>query len=123
MAAESKSLSYHGPPILTILIQASFLLLLNLLNTLLNATIYCGLLGQILLGIIYGIPLTATTLLLPLSVQTTIVDLGYLGLILLVYEGGLTTSLPALLSNLPMSSDGDFSPYRSEFPARTDCGC
>jgi len=103
MAAESKSLSYHGPPILTILIQASFLLLLNLLNTLLNATIYCGLLGQILLGIIYGIPLTATTLLLPLSVQTTIVDLGYLGLILLVYEGGLTTSLPALLSNLPMS--------------------
>ncbi|RPB05637.1 Sodium/hydrogen exchanger [Choiromyces venosus 120613-1] len=102
MATESQSLPYHEPLILTILTQTSFLLLLNLLNTLLNATIYCGLLGQILLGIIYGILLTNTTL-LPLSAQTTIVDPGYLGLILLVFEGGLTTSLPTLLPNLPIS--------------------
>lgn len=36
--------------------------------------------------------------------QATLVDLGYLGLILLVYEGGLQTSARPFFSNLPLST-------------------
>ncbi|KAH0493246.1 hypothetical protein TgHK011_008160 [Trichoderma gracile] len=72
------SLPYHEPGIVTILIQASFLLLLNIANFVLDHSLYCGLLGQIFLG--------------------------YLGLLLLVYEGGLSTSLTALRANLWLSS-------------------
>lgn len=78
------SLPYHEPGIVTILVLTSFLLLLNVINAALDRLLYCGLLGQVLVGIVWGAPgakwLTA-------SVQETIVQLGYLGLILLVYEG------------------------------------
>lgn len=95
------SLPYHEPPILTILINSSFLLLLNITDSILDNLLYCGLLGQILLGIAYGAP---GGQLLPLSTQQTIVDLGYLGLILLVYSGGLSVSLTTLKANLWLST-------------------
>lgn len=95
-AADSKSLSYHEPPILTILTQTSFLLLLNLLSALLSATIYCGLLERILLGVIYGIPPPSTD-------HNRRPRLSRPHPPTVVYGGGLTTSLPVLLSNLPIS--------------------
>ena len=42
-------LLYEEPSVTTVLIQSSFLLLLNILNHLLDRLIYCGLLGQIFL--------------------------------------------------------------------------
>ncbi|KAK7419756.1 hypothetical protein QQX98_003128 [Neonectria punicea] len=95
-----KSLSYHEPGIVTILIQASFLLLLNVVNFILDNSLYCGLLGQVFLGVAWGTP--GSKWLGP-EVEEVIVQLGYLGLLLLVYEGGLATSLKALKANLLLS--------------------
>ena len=78
------ALSYHEPDIVTILIQSSFLLLLNIVNWVLDNAIYCGLLGQVFVGIAWGVPGADW---LSREVQDTVMQLGYLGLILIVYEG------------------------------------
>ncbi|KAL7813144.1 Sodium/hydrogen exchanger family domain-containing protein [Trichoderma aethiopicum] len=95
------SLPYHEPGIVTILIQASFLLLLNVANFVLDHSLYCGLLGQIFVGVAWGTPGAKW---LSTEAQQVVVQLGYLGLLLLVYEGGLSTSLTALRANLWLSS-------------------
>lgn len=82
--AASPSLAYHEPGIFTIMIQSSLLILLNVINFVLDKFLYCGLIGQILLGVAWGTPGLRW---LESSVETTIVQLGYLGLLLLVYEG------------------------------------
>ncbi|KAF2823971.1 Sodium/hydrogen exchanger [Ophiobolus disseminans] len=97
----TSSLPYHEPGIVTILVQTSFLLLLNVVNAALDRLLYCGLLGQVLIGIAWGTPGAKW---LSSSVEETIVQLGYLGLILLVYEGGLHTSFQSLKANLLLSS-------------------
>nr|VWP00575.1 Tea4 [Ganoderma boninense] len=61
---------------------------------------YGGLVAEIALGTVYGSPLAN---ILPVDWQTTFTTVGYLGLILVVFEGGLSTNLPVLLSNLPLS--------------------
>lgn len=87
MAAETApSLPYHEPDIITILVQTSFLILLNVINSLLNRLVYCGLLGQVLVGIAWGSPGAGW---LSVGVEKVVVQLGYLGLILLVYEGAI----------------------------------
>ena len=96
----SASIPYEDPSIMTILILTSFLFLLNKINHVLDRLIYCGLLGQILVGIAWGTP---GLKLLHKETEHVIMQLGYLGLILLVYEGGLNTSFFALKSNLWMS--------------------
>ncbi|KAF8243273.1 Sodium/hydrogen exchanger, partial [Wilcoxina mikolae CBS 423.85] len=95
-----QALSFHEPTVVTILVQSSFILLLNIINHLLDSFTYCGLVGQVLLGVLLGTPLGG---LLDRAVEATIVQLGYIGLILLVYEGGLGTSLRPLVSNLFLS--------------------
>lgn len=80
------SLPYHEPGIQTILVLVSFLLLLNVINAALDKVLYCGLLGQVLIGIAWGTPGAKW---LSTEVEEVIVQLGYLGLILLVYEGSL----------------------------------
>lgn len=82
--SESASLPYEEPNILTILILSSFLLLLNAVNHALDKLIFCGLVGQVILGIAWGTP---GARLLDIETEHVIVNLGYLGLILLVYEG------------------------------------
>jgi Kef-type K+ transport system membrane component KefB len=95
------SLPYHEPDRLTILTQSSFLLLLNVVESVLNRALYCGLLGQVLLGIGFGAP---GGNLLSHEAQQIIVQLGYLGLILLVYEGGLSVPLVSLKANIGLST-------------------
>ncbi|RFU78552.1 sodium hydrogen exchanger [Trichoderma arundinaceum] len=95
------SLPYHEPGIVTILVQTSFLLLLNVANFVLNHGLYCGLLGQIFIGVAWGTPGAKW---LSTEVEEVVIQLGYLGLLLLVYEGGLSTSLKALKANLFLSS-------------------
>lgn len=84
-AAEA-ALPYHEPGIVTILILSSFLILANALNWALDRLLYCGLLGQIAIGIAWGTPGANW---LSGDVQSTVVQVGYLGLILLVMEGEL----------------------------------
>lgn len=81
---DAASLPYHEPGIQQILILVSFLLLLNVINAVLDRVLYCGLLGQVLIGISWGTPGAKW---LSTEVEQVIVQLGYLGLILLVYEG------------------------------------
>ncbi|TIA37313.1 Sodium/hydrogen exchanger [Aureobasidium pullulans] len=94
------ALPYHEPGIVTILIQSSFLLVLNGINWILDNAIYCGLVGQILIGVAWGTPGANW---LSEEVQDTVMQLGYLGLILIVYEGGLSTSFASLWSNIYLS--------------------
>ncbi|KAK6511698.1 hypothetical protein TWF481_000604 [Arthrobotrys musiformis] len=96
----SSSLPYHEPNITTLLITTGFLLTLNLGNWALDRLVFCGLIGQIFIGTILGTPLLSW---LPQDLETSAVLLGYLGLILLVYHGGLGTSFKPLLNNLPLS--------------------
>ncbi|KAK8204658.1 Sodium/hydrogen exchanger family-domain-containing protein [Phyllosticta capitalensis] len=94
------SLPYHEPGIVTILTQSSFLVILNLINVIVDNTLYCGLLGQIFIGVAWGTPGGKW---LGESTEEAIVQLGYLGLILLVYEGGLSTAFASLKANLLLS--------------------
>ncbi|KAK7710916.1 hypothetical protein SLS57_008232 [Botryosphaeria dothidea] len=98
--SSTASLPYHEPGIVTILIQSSFFVLLNVVNVILDNTVYCGLLGQIFIGVAWGTPGAQW---LAESTEEVIVQLGYLGLILLVYEGGLSTSFASLKANLLLS--------------------
>ncbi|KAK9461515.1 Sodium/hydrogen exchanger family-domain-containing protein [Lipomyces oligophaga] len=94
------SLPYAEPNIRTILIQSCLILLLNIVNFVLDKALYCGLIGQFLLGIAWGTPGANW---LDGEAQNVFVQLGYLGLLLMVYEGGLSTSLKALKANFVLS--------------------
>ncbi|CCE83115.1 Piso0_003687 [Millerozyma farinosa CBS 7064] len=101
MANETKGyLPYKEPGVITILVLSSFLILLNILNHVLNRLIHCGLVGQILLGIAWGTPGGNW---IKKSSQETIMMLGYIGLILMVYEGGLATPFRTMRDNLLLS--------------------
>lgn len=95
------SLPYHEPSITIIAILSGFVLLLNLINHGLDKLAYCGLIGQVAIGIAWGTPGAKW---LSHEVENAVVQLGYLGLILLVFEGGLSTSFKSLKANLGLSS-------------------
>lgn len=95
------ALLYNEPGITLILILSSFITLLNIVGCMFDKLFHGGLLGQIFLGVAWGIPGTKW---LSLYLQEAIVDLGYLGLILLVYEGGLGSNFRVMKSNLLLSS-------------------
>ncbi|KAF7902665.1 hypothetical protein EAF00_002568 [Botryotinia globosa] len=88
-------LPYEEPGIEVILSLTSFILLLNITRYILDRLLYCGIIGQILIGIIWGLPVGGTAWLTK-GYQETIQALGYLGLIGLVFEGGLSTDLKQL---------------------------
>jgi hypothetical protein len=77
-------LPYHEPGILDILILSSFLLALNLVNYALDNLLYCGLIGQVLIGTAWGPPGGKW---LSEAIEVAVVQIGYFGLILVVFEG------------------------------------
>lgn len=87
MATTESSLPYHEPSITTIIILSGFLLLLNGVNYGLDKLVYCGLVGQVFLGIAWGTPGAKW---LSGEMEHSMVQLGYLGLILIVFEGELS---------------------------------
>ena len=96
----SSALAFHEPDIVTILIQASFLLVSNVLGFVLDYVLYCGLVGQVLVGVAWGTP---GAKLLPRRFEEAVTQLGYLGLILIVFEGGLATSAKSVKGSLLLS--------------------
>ncbi|TAQ90741.1 hypothetical protein B7494_g905 [Chlorociboria aeruginascens] len=88
-------LPYEEPDITVILSLTSFIILLNAARYVLDRLLYCGLIGEILIGIIWGMPVGETAW-LSTGTQETIQQLGYLGLIGLVFEGGLNTDFSML---------------------------
>ncbi|PQE15937.1 sodium hydrogen exchanger family protein [Rutstroemia sp. NJR-2017a BVV2] len=95
-------ISYEEPGIVVILSLTSFLLLLNVVRYILDRLLYCGIIGQILIGIIWGLPVGGTAWLTEGN-QETIQAFGYLGLICLVFEGGLSTDLAQLRKSVYIS--------------------
>jgi Kef-type K+ transport system membrane component KefB len=91
-------LAYEEPGITTILSLTSFLLVLNGCRCILDRLLYCGIIGEILIGIIWGLPIGGTAWLTE-GAQETIQTFGYLGLIGLVFEGGLSTDIALLRKN------------------------
>ncbi|KAI1410464.1 Sodium/hydrogen exchanger [Hypoxylon sp. FL1857] len=95
------SLPYQEPPIIQVLVLSSFLLALNVIDAVLDRALYCGLVGQLLIGVAWDAP--GANLLAP-DLQNAIVQLGYLGLILIVFEGGASTNVDAVRRNLALSA-------------------
>lgn len=83
-ASPEAALAYHEPPIATILNLTGFLIVLNIVNVCLDKLLYCGLIGQLFAGILWGTPGAKW---LNRETEIVIQQLGYLGLIMLVYEG------------------------------------
>ncbi|OCF71468.1 hypothetical protein I204_07526 [Kwoniella mangroviensis CBS 8886] len=94
------SFTYHEPSIVQLLILSSWIYLLNLLGWISQHLLSAQLLGQILIGIIYGTPLAGW---LEESWEEAFVALGYVGLLLIVFEGGLSSSFSNVISLLPLS--------------------
>ncbi|KAL3264929.1 hypothetical protein ABHI18_000206 [Aspergillus niger] len=92
--------AYHEPSISTLLNQGGLLVVLNLINVCLDKLLYCGLIGQLFIGILWGTPGAKW---LDTETERVIQQLGYIGLIMLVYEGGLSTSIKSMRANLLIS--------------------
>lgn len=95
-------LPYEQPGIDVILSLSSLLLLLNWTRYILDRLMYCGIIGEIIIGIVWGLPVGGTAW-LSRGTQEAIQALGYLGLISLVFEGGLSTNLKLLRKSAYMS--------------------
>ncbi|CCM05894.1 uncharacterized protein FIBRA_08132 [Fibroporia radiculosa] len=118
MAPSSASaFPYVQPALSQLLVVGSFLYFLNVIRVLADHFAHAGIVAELLLGVIYGTPLAN---ILPQDWEATFSTLGYLGLVWMVFEeasslrkcvrsssiiviGGLSTNLPVLFSNLPLS--------------------
>lgn len=94
------ALSYQEPGIILILVQSSFLILLNVVGATIDHYFYCGLVAQVLLGMAWGTP---GAHLLSNAFQQAVTQIGYLGLIAIIFEGGLSTSARAIQHTLLLS--------------------
>jgi Kef-type K+ transport system membrane component KefB len=97
---KSTFLPYETPSIIQLLTLGSFLVLLPAFKLIFQRLVFAGILGPLVLGIIYGVPLAN---ILTHEWQETFLALGYLGLILLIFEGGMATRLDLLRANMALS--------------------
>ncbi|KII87178.1 hypothetical protein PLICRDRAFT_163156 [Plicaturopsis crispa FD-325 SS-3] len=95
------SIGYSVPHIPELLSLASFLYFINVAESLLSHLLHAGLLGPLFVGIIYG---SQAADLLSVDIQSTFITIGYIGLILLVFEAGLTTDISLLLDSIILSA-------------------
>ncbi|KAK7981524.1 Na+/H+ exchanger family protein [Apiospora saccharicola] len=96
-------LQYHEPGIVSILILISFFTFLWLSSKISGKLIHASIVGPIVTGIIYGPPLAN---ILHSEWQDTFLYLGFIGLILIIFEGGLTVRLDLLRANFTVSLVG-----------------
>lgn len=88
-------LPYQTPTIISLLSIFSFIFLLNAIRYVLDHLLYCGIVGEILIGVVWGAPVGGDAW-LSQNAQETIQLLGYLGLIAIVFQGGMSTDFEAL---------------------------
>jgi NhaP-type Na+/H+ or K+/H+ antiporter len=79
-------LAYHEPSIISILTLISFFFFLAVAEWLADKIIRASLIGHIIVGLIYGVPISN---ILALDWQETFLALGYIGLILIIFEGNI----------------------------------
>ncbi|KAG6857490.1 hypothetical protein H0H87_002115 [Tephrocybe sp. NHM501043] len=97
----STAIAYTVPPIPVLLTISSFIYILNVAEYLFSSFVNAGLIGSLLVGIIYG---PEASDILPGYIQSTFIILGYIGLLLLVFEAGLSTNVTQIYSNFVLSS-------------------
>ena len=61
-----------------------------------------GLIGQIIVGLIYGLPIGGD--MIPIAWQEAFIALGYIGLVLIIFEGALAVRLDLLKANFGLSA-------------------
>jgi len=76
--------NYSEPGAKEVLILSSFFYLLNISCVTFECLIHAGLIGELLIGIVYGAPITG---LIEPAWESAFRSIGYLGLILIVFEG------------------------------------
>lgn len=81
----------------------SFFTFLSLAETVSSLIFRAGIIGPIAIGVIYGEPLAN---ILEASWQESFLAVGYIGLILIIFEGGLTTRMDLLKQNFSLSMTG-----------------
>ncbi|EKM59034.1 uncharacterized protein PHACADRAFT_25162 [Phanerochaete carnosa HHB-10118-sp] len=99
-SADDDSFPYREPGVIELLVLSSFLFLLNVVRVVADHFLHAGIIAEIILGMVYGEPIAG---ILPTDWEGTFTVLGYLGLIGIVFEGGLSTNLDLLVANLPLS--------------------
>ncbi|KAF9463242.1 Cation/H+ exchanger [Collybia nuda] len=95
-----KSIPYEAPELPILLTISSYIYLLNIAEATFNSLINAGLIGSLALGVIFG---PEASNLLPDYIQHTFILLGYIGLLLLVFEAGLSTDISLLYHNIFLS--------------------
>lgn len=101
-SASPDALPYTSPSLITVLVLSSYLLLLSIFYHAFQRLLSAGILGPLVLGAIYARPLGD---ILPPDVQSTVLSIGFLGLILLIVQGGVDARMDILASpvNLGMA--------------------
>ncbi|KAK7042218.1 putative Na(+)/H(+) antiporter GerT [Favolaschia claudopus] len=94
------SIVYTAPDVPLILTVASFLYLANVAETLFQDFIHAGLLGSLCIGIICG---QEVANILPEPLESAFITIGYIGLLLIVFEAGLLTRPSLLFDNILLS--------------------
>ncbi|KAM0792726.1 hypothetical protein ACM66B_002504 [Microbotryomycetes sp. NB124-2] len=98
--ATGDQVTYHEPLPPQLLSLLSFLYLLQVARNAADWAIGAGLVGECAIGVIYG-PIAH---ILDVQWQQTFVALGYVGLVLIVFEGGLSMSPNHFLPSLPTAA-------------------
>ncbi|KAJ7050445.1 Cation/H+ exchanger [Mycena amicta] len=94
------TVAYSIPSIPLTLTVSSFIFLINVGDAVLAHLLNAGLLGSLIVGIVFG-PDAAD--ILPPSLIDSFTVIGYLGLLLIVFEAGLTTDVGLLFDNIMLS--------------------
>ncbi|THZ45023.1 CPA2 familytransporter [Aureobasidium pullulans] len=100
MIRVTKSIRRRQKVVVLILVLISFFFFLSLAEWLSSIVFRAGIIGPIIVGIIYGMPLA--DILLEVW-QETFLAIGYIGLIFIIFEGGLTTRMDLLKQNFFLS--------------------
>ncbi|KAL5611487.1 hypothetical protein BROUX41_000914 [Berkeleyomyces rouxiae] len=93
VAPEGTYIEYLEPNLVEILIFISFFFLLSISEWVSSKIFKVGPVGQMMVGMLYGIPIGN---ILTIPMQQVFVGLGYIGLVLIMFEGGLTLNLDSL---------------------------
>ncbi|KAF8178186.1 Cation/H+ exchanger [Mycena galopus ATCC 62051] len=91
---------YTTPDIPLILTVGSFLYLINVAEAVFARFINAGLLGSLCVGILFG---PEVSNILPEAIQSAFITIGYIGLLLIVFEAGLSTNPRLLFDNIMLS--------------------
>ncbi|KAG8993930.1 Hsp70 ATPase ssc1 [Tulasnella sp. JGI-2019a] len=96
----ARSAPYGPLNAVDVLVLSSFIYLLNVSRHVAKYLISAGSVGELIIGMIYGTPITQW---LHEYLQKATHDLGFIGVILLIFEGGLFTHLEELQRNIFLS--------------------